>query len=155
MRAVKGDAGASFPFADASFDTVTVLDAMHHLDPGIWDAVVGEARRVLTPGGQLIIVEPDNRNAFVRWTQAPWSPIRVAPWEDEPAIEPSALADIVEAQGLSCEVRPLSIYGDQLIRDVFPFWQRALKAPFVMALAWWCRNKPNKFVIVARRKRKK
>jgi hypothetical protein len=37
------------------------------------------------------------------------------------------------------------------VRDVFPPWQRLLKAPVVMALAWWFRRVPNKFLIMARK----
>jgi len=36
-------------------------------------------------------------------------------------------------------------------RSVFPWWQRLLKAPFVLALAAWHGNRPNKFAIVARK----
>lgn len=48
-------------FPDASFDAVAVAWSLHHFrDPR---RVLGEMRRVLRPGGRLVVVEP-----FVAWT---------------------------------------------------------------------------------------
>jgi demethylmenaquinone methyltransferase/2-methoxy-6-polyprenyl-1,4-benzoquinol methylase len=54
--AIQADAGA-LPVRTDSVDGVVVLDALHHLpDP---DAALAEARRVLRPGGVLVIREYD------------------------------------------------------------------------------------------------
>jgi SAM-dependent methyltransferase len=52
---LRGDAGA-LPFADASFDLVAALDVLEHLDDHV--AAVRELRRVLLPGGALVIFVP-------------------------------------------------------------------------------------------------
>lgn len=150
VRALVADALGSLPFPDAAFDTVYCVDVLHHLDRQ-WAQVLGELDRVLRPGGRMVIVEPDARNPFVRWTQAPRSPIRVAPWPNEPAIDPAELIPPLEARGYKLDCSPITIEGRQCVRSVFPMWQRLLKAPFVMTLAWWYRHKPNKFALVARR----
>ena len=61
------------PFADASFDTVAMLDVLEHLaQPAM---AVSEARRVLRPGGRLILQVPflyplhDVPHDFQRWTR--------------------------------------------------------------------------------------
>lgn len=55
---VYGDAGA-LPFADASFDAVSAMDLLEHVEnPG---AIVSEAARVLRPGG-LFFFHTFNRN---------------------------------------------------------------------------------------------
>jgi SAM-dependent methyltransferase len=46
------DAGA-LPFLDASFDTVTVLAALNHIPNR--DAALREIRRVLRPGGRVVL----------------------------------------------------------------------------------------------------
>lgn len=46
-----------FPFSSGTFDRIIMLDALHHvLDQG---QTAGELWRVLSPGGRLLIVEPD------------------------------------------------------------------------------------------------
>jgi len=56
LAAVRGDA-ATLPVADGSVDAVLVVDALHHMsDP---DGVFAAARRVLRPGGVLVVREFD------------------------------------------------------------------------------------------------
>jgi ubiquinone/menaquinone biosynthesis C-methylase UbiE len=47
-------ANPRLPFEDHSFDIVTSLLSMRYLD---WDPVFGEIRRVLKPGGKILIVD--------------------------------------------------------------------------------------------------
>jgi SAM-dependent methyltransferase len=47
------------PFADASFDLVTALDVVEHLDDDL--AALREIGRVLRPGGQLLMTVPAHR----------------------------------------------------------------------------------------------
>jgi SAM-dependent methyltransferase len=148
--AVVASALGAFPFANAVFDTVFCVDVLHHLEQK-WSMVFNELNRVLRPGGALVIVEPDARNPFVRWTQAPNSPIRVAPFNNEPAIEPPELLPILDALGFQSECTPINIDGEQVVRNIFPLWNRLLKAPFVMVMARLYANMPNKFAIVARK----
>jgi 2-polyprenyl-3-methyl-5-hydroxy-6-metoxy-1,4-benzoquinol methylase len=50
---VEGFDGKELPFADASFDLVTIADVLHHAeDP---EVLVREAIRVLSPDGKLVI----------------------------------------------------------------------------------------------------
>jgi SAM-dependent methyltransferase len=46
----------ALPFADASFDVVSAFDVLEHCDPE--DAALHEMRRVLVPGGRLLLSVP-------------------------------------------------------------------------------------------------
>jgi RimJ/RimL family protein N-acetyltransferase/SAM-dependent methyltransferase len=56
MRFVQADASRPLPFADASFDAVTCIDAIHHFPDR--HRVLAEWRRVLRPGGHLVFTNP-------------------------------------------------------------------------------------------------
>ena len=56
---VRQGAAETLPFDDGSFDLVTALDVIEHLDD---DAVaLREMRRVLRPGGQVLVTVPAHR----------------------------------------------------------------------------------------------
>lgn len=150
VRALVASASEPFPFEDGAFDTVYCVALLHHLH-GAWDRIFDEMDRVLVEGGTLVVVEPDVRNALVRWTQAPGSPLRVVPYDNEPAIDPDDLIPQFERRGYAFTCTPIHIEAAQLTPSPFPMWNRLLKAPFVIALAFLNRNRPNKFAIVGRK----
>jgi ubiquinone/menaquinone biosynthesis C-methylase UbiE len=55
---VRGDAG-TLPFRDGSFDTVTVSYGLHELPTTVRHRAVREIRRVLDPGGRLVVADLD------------------------------------------------------------------------------------------------
>lgn len=53
------EAGAqSIPFPDRSFDLAMMLKSLHHVPRQLMDQALGEAARVLRPGGHLYVSEP-------------------------------------------------------------------------------------------------
>jgi len=56
--------GQFLPFRDNSFDRVLIRDILHH----ILDAktVIEEAKRVLRPQGELVVIEANGRNLLVK-----------------------------------------------------------------------------------------
>lgn len=56
LRDVRRGAAESLPFADDTFDLVTALDVVEHLDDDT--AGLSEARRVLKPGGRALLFVP-------------------------------------------------------------------------------------------------
>jgi SAM-dependent methyltransferase len=54
---IEGDVGDPLPFAEQSFDGVVMKDLLEHVADPV--ALVGEAHRVLRPGGLLFASSPD------------------------------------------------------------------------------------------------
>lgn len=52
------DGSSGLPFNDGTFSVVTMLAFMEHVEPEILPWLLGETRRVLKPGGTLIITVP-------------------------------------------------------------------------------------------------
>lgn len=59
LKQVSQSAADSLPFADDTFDLVTALDVVEHIDDDL--GVLREVRRVLRPGGQLLLTVPAYR----------------------------------------------------------------------------------------------
>ena len=51
-----GDA-SGMPYADRSFDLVTSMLALHEMNPATRSAVIGEMKRVLKPGGCMLLID--------------------------------------------------------------------------------------------------
>lgn len=64
------DPSAPLPFADASFDTVLSFQVFEHVTNV--DHYLCEIRRVLCPGGTLVLVTPDRRTRLLPF-QRPWN----------------------------------------------------------------------------------
>ena len=54
--------GVRVPFADASFDLVFFACVLHHIPHGEHPALLAEARRILRPGGMLVVFEHNPYN---------------------------------------------------------------------------------------------
>lgn len=78
---LRARAGADLPFADQSFDRVVSTYLLDLLPPDDAEAFLGEAHRVLRPGGLLCLagITPGTEG-LSRWTMALWSRVhRVSP----------------------------------------------------------------------------
>lgn len=64
-RIVCGDA-LQLPFPSNTFGVVVVRGGLHHL-PNDLLRVLSEVRRVMTPQGQLMLLEPCDDNVLIRW----------------------------------------------------------------------------------------
>lgn len=61
VEAVVGDCTDLSPLDDASFDVVFASNLIEHLDRSQASKLLAEARRVLRPGGRLILLQPNFR----------------------------------------------------------------------------------------------
>ena len=59
--------GERLPYEDQSFDFAYTIAVMHHVPPPQWPAFLREMRRVVRPGGVIVIFEHNPINPFTRW----------------------------------------------------------------------------------------
>jgi ubiquinone/menaquinone biosynthesis C-methylase UbiE len=125
----QGDA-RGLPLGDAEADAVTMLDVVEHLVPAELALALEEARRVLRPGGRLVIHTFPNRNIYdltYRW-QRRLTPGRARRWPADPRLQWErdmhvgeqtlrGLARAVDAAGFR-ERR--AWYGDWVYTDFVP-----------------------------------
>jgi demethylmenaquinone methyltransferase/2-methoxy-6-polyprenyl-1,4-benzoquinol methylase len=65
FQAVVGEVEA-LPFRSFAIERILMVDTFHHLRDQARSAV--ETMRVLSPGGRLVMQEPDIKHRMVRWT---------------------------------------------------------------------------------------
>jgi len=133
---VLGDATA-LPFADGAFDAVTLLDVLEHIPDDA--AAAAEARRVVRPGGWVLVSSPNLRwrspyHAFMRpicptseQMMERWQHVRVGYDPDDLArlfgAPPAASADFIN---------PATVVGHDLAFSALP---DAVKRVAVMAIS--------------------
>jgi demethylmenaquinone methyltransferase/2-methoxy-6-polyprenyl-1,4-benzoquinol methylase len=97
LETTQGDA-ARLPVRDHSVDAVLVVDALHHMgDP---DAAIAEARRVVRPGGVVLVREFDPTTLLGRGLVAGEHLVGF----DSVFFTPESLRDRLEAVGLSASI---------------------------------------------------
>jgi ubiquinone/menaquinone biosynthesis C-methylase UbiE len=64
LQVIEADA-QRLPIVDASFDAVAMVSMLHHVDDR--DAALGEARRILRPGGKLVLLVFTAEDAASLW----------------------------------------------------------------------------------------
>lgn len=93
---------ARIPLASGSVDVMLCIDTLHHL-VGV-DAFLGEAQRLLRPGGVLVAVEPNVWNPVVFLAHLLPPEERGALWPNHPVAVQRALARVFGV----LEVRPVT-----------------------------------------------
>lgn len=105
--------GQHLPFADHSFDVVICSEVLEHIEP--YAEVLEELKRVLKPGGQLVVSVPRQWPERLCWS-----------FSDEYRNTPGGHLRIFNAKKLRREVEALGIH----LR--LQHWAHALHSPY-----WW------------------
>ncbi len=94
VTAVVGDCTDLTQFEDGRFDVVFASNLMEHLDREAAERLVDESRRVLRPGGRLILLQPNFRLAPGRYFD---DYTHVSIWTDQ------SLGDFLRSRGWALE----------------------------------------------------
>lgn len=95
--------GAKLPYEDATFDAITMVDLVHHLDNV--DETMTETMRVLKPGGRLLVFEPNKLNFLLSFMclldKNEWGLLRLGtPWIYRKLLGPYITIERLEFNGL-------------------------------------------------------
>ena len=96
--------GQRLPLADASVDVVVFMRTLHHVPPADMLSALGEARRVLRPGGMIYIAEPLAEGDFFELTSLVEDEREVRAAAQR-AIAGAAEAGLDRVEGLEYDVR--------------------------------------------------
>ena len=114
--------GTTLPFADASFDIAYAACVFHHIDKNEHAQLLGELRRVLLPGGMLVVFEHNPYNPLTVRT------VRDCVFDDN--------AVLIAARTLRARVRAAGFAAVTIhYRIFFPRALRALR-PLERYLTW-------------------
>jgi len=134
----EGSVGA-IPLPDASTDAATLIEVVEHLDDVTLAAALSEARRILRPGGTLMLTTPNREDLGAATRQCPDCGAEFHVFQHVRAWTPRALEGALLSSGFtSASVTPvvLAERGGWFERLV-PFAYRILrrKAPRLLAFA--------------------
>jgi SAM-dependent methyltransferase len=87
--------GNFLPYPDATFDAAFAVAVMHHVPPGQWPDFLREMRRVVRPGGLVLVIEHNPLNPATQWV------VRHAPMdENAELVTPWRLRRLMKAVGI-------------------------------------------------------
>jgi ubiquinone/menaquinone biosynthesis C-methylase UbiE len=98
--------GERLPLRDVSIEAVIYMNSLHHVPVALQDAAVREAGRVLTVGGDLVVIEP--------LAEGTWFEL-LRPLEDETFIRAKAVEALFAASaGIGLTLMTHLVYGSRV-----------------------------------------
>ena len=118
-------------FPDSYFEAVVMNHVLEHiLEP---HELLADIKRVLKPGGVLVIGSPNFGGGFARWRKDKWPGLR--PGEHIWQFEPQSLKMLLEKNGF--EILALKEKSSQNLRSVFHFAGNFSVKGFFLRVAGW------------------
>lgn len=93
------------PLADGSFDVVACVETVEHvLSDADLDGLLGELRRLVRPGGVVVVTTPDSEDLAEHFAYCPFCDTQFHRMQHTRSFTPATLAAALERNGLSPEL---------------------------------------------------
>lgn len=116
--AIVADLRNDMPFKANYFDTILLISTLHHVPDNMLH-VLREAKRMLKPGGQIVIFDHNANNGHIRRMHS--GILRLVPSKTERALYPNDIKNIANLLGLEItNFKAIEMHAEQM----------ALKMPF-------------------------
>ena len=92
---------ASAPYPDDSFDLVTCIETIEHVPNGELTPLISEMRRVLRPGGVLLITTPNAENLEENLNYCPFCDTEFHRWQHLRSFKIDDIEQLIAANGMS------------------------------------------------------
>jgi ubiquinone/menaquinone biosynthesis C-methylase UbiE len=102
----------ALPFEAATVDAASLIEVIEHLDEEVIDGFLAEARRVIRPGGVLIVTTPNEEDLAARTVQCPDCGCEFHAIQHERSWTQRQLADRLRARGFDPRVRATRLVED-------------------------------------------
>jgi SAM-dependent methyltransferase len=140
VKFICGDATA-LPFADQSFDAVTMFDVLEHIPDH--EKAIAEVKRVLRPGGFLFVSTPNEHWRFPYYSfMRPFCPRDVDVMAEWGHVRRGyTLAELNELIGLPCQdyatfINPITAIGHDIAFSYLSPLKRQLLCTLLSPLTW-------------------
>ncbi len=130
--------GVDIPLPDAAVDAATLIEVVEHLDDEVLGLTLAEVRRVLRPGGKLMITTPNNEDIAAASRQCPDCGAEFHVFQHVRSWTMASLAATLRAAGFdSADVRPaMFVEMGRPMERLVPIAFRILGRPLPRLLAF-------------------
>jgi SAM-dependent methyltransferase len=119
------DAGPPIALPDASVGTVCAIETIEHVLPDELNAFLAEIRRVLRPGGKVIITTPLAEDLNAQEIMCPACHTTFHRWQHVRSLTPTTLDDLMRSAGFTRVVsRPAYWYSVRGLHRRLHEWRR-------------------------------
>lgn len=119
-----GVASAPGELPDAAFDAIFLVEVIEHLLDDQLDSTITEARRLLAPGGAIVVTCPNGEDLEAESVRCPDCGAVFHRWQHMRSLTPASISRLFEAHGFETRVASGAFWG--LSRSV-ELWLRARK----------------------------
>jgi 2-polyprenyl-3-methyl-5-hydroxy-6-metoxy-1,4-benzoquinol methylase len=122
-RGAKLIENASAPYPDDSFDLVTCIETIEHVPEGELSPLISEMRRVLRPGGVLLITTPNAEILEENLNYCPFCDTEFHRWQHLRSLTIHDIEQLIAANGMASMLIQVTDFSNFQSQVRLPSWQ--------------------------------